>query len=139
LGKQMMKDYRMTESADTKLGTFKDFKMKYTGLSKLGTVANIASTGLEIGSNYKEMQTGDIGAGKFTWRTAGSFAKYGAATYGATISMGAGLGLPIAVGAYFKGVEQIADMFGEVLRHGQIYLDNMQNNMINGNGMQFGR
>jgi hypothetical protein len=87
-----MLDYRQSLSVTEKIGTFARFKATYKAFGFAGKLIGGAGTyvaaPVSVYSDYQSMQGGEIGAGRFTYRTAG--------TAGG-----------IAVGAYFGTVPAI--------------------------------
>ena len=94
-----MMQYRQAQPLMMKVGTFSEFSSAYntvgTATRTLGKVSTLGGVPLNIYMDYTAMQSGEIGAGRFAYRTTG---------LGASIAAGAAIGGPAgAVGGAIVG------------------------------------
>lgn len=128
-----MLTYRKTQPIMNKIGTFSRFSSIYGGLgvvSKISGRVGYVGGGLGTYLDYKSMQSGEIGIGRFGYRT-GSFA--------AAIYAGAAIGGPwgvvggAAVGGISIGSEYIYDnMLQPLWREVNYQIYNFENALKNG-------
>jgi RHS repeat-associated protein len=101
-----MIQYRSSLSIHSKVGTFSSFASKYGTLGKVGGRLGYAGAGINLISNVGEVRSGEIGAGRFSYRLG---------SLGASICIGAAIGGPwaavggAAVGGISTGFEYIYD------------------------------
>ncbi|HVW98377.1 MAG TPA: hypothetical protein VHA56_20590 [Mucilaginibacter sp.] len=86
-----MLEYRQTLSISSKIGTFSRFSSTYRAVGVTGKVLGEQQTYVGAPLNtyldYKSMQNGEIGAGRFSYRTAGTAVGIGVGAYfGALVS-----------------------------------------------------
>ncbi|EOZ96875.1 ATP binding protein [Indibacter alkaliphilus LW1] len=128
-----MLEYRMSLPVSNKIGTFSSFSRTYQGLGvaskTLGRVG-YAGAGVGVYLDYKSMQSGEISAGRFGYRTG---------SLGVSVGTGAAVGGPwgaaagATVGGISIGAEYVYDNFlvpvGREIRY-QIW--NFENALKNG-------
>jgi hypothetical protein len=101
-----MLEYRMALPLSSKIGTFGWFSSTYSSLGKFGGRLGTAGALVGVGYNINALSTGEIGTGRFVYRTG---------SIGASIGAGAAIGGPwgavggAAVGGISTGFEYIYD------------------------------
>jgi hypothetical protein len=129
-GVQMgMIEYRQSLSISSKIGTFSNFSTAYRALGTTGKVLGGAATyvgaPLNTYMDYKSMQSGEIGGGRFSYRTAGTAVGIGVGAYFGAIP-GAVIG-----GGFWAG-EKMYDGYMYWQTQMSIYLTNFENGLKNG-------
>jgi len=101
-----MLEYRMALPLSSKIGTFGRFSSTYSSLGRFGGRLGTAGALVGVGYNINALSTGEIGTGRFVYRTG---------SIGASIGVGAAIGGPwgavggAAVGGILTGFEYIYD------------------------------
>lgn len=103
-----MLEYRMSLPLSSKIGTFGRFSSTYGTLGKIGGRLGYAGAGISLISDIGELRSGEIGAGRFTYRLG---------SLGTSIAVGSAIGGPwgavggAAVGGISVGAEYIYDNY----------------------------
>jgi hypothetical protein len=131
-----MMEYRQSLSINSRIGTFRSFSSTYralgiTGkvLGRIGYVGAVTNTIVDFNS----MQSGEIGCGRFAYRTAGTLG-----SIGGSIAIGASMGGPwgavggaVIGGASWAG-EKAYDGYMYLQTQMSIYMTNLENGLKSG-------
>ena len=131
-----MLEYRQSLSVNSRIGTFPRFRIGYGNLGLatrgLGKLSTYAGAPLTTYLDYRSMQAGEIGPGRFTYRLGGTGASiFGGALIGAEIGGAYGALGGAAIGGMFWAGEQSYDgivWFGKQLSQGMVQTENALKN-----------